>query len=265
MKIIVLLFFLTGCISATKVSRNKYDHYTISAKDLKIDSYKTIDWKMRDRKETVLHQGFQIKLRLPLISKGDLEKLAREKGVDSYIIKIGHQAGVSARHLGYLEIPFYRYTRSLRSSEITGQKYIKVYKTYFQINYKAASLVPRTVNFICPPLKHRLKISDIEEKSFSKVDLSFTLGPLNEKYIRSNTQKFLAQSALFAGGVSLQGIYVMDIALYDSQKKRVVSSFVRVPEYIEVKSEEEISLKECDDAPYGGKIYKGQPFKWIRK
>ncbi|MFZ9001555.1 MAG: hypothetical protein ACO20H_09640 [Bacteriovoracaceae bacterium] len=264
MRIILILLLLSSCISATKVTKNKFNHFLISGEDLQLDSFRPIDWRLFDSKETILHQGFQVKLKLPLISEGDLEKLAKSRGVDSYIIRVGHQIRGSSYIMGHMEIPFYRYLRSLRSEKVKGRKFIGVKKTHFQINYRAASLIPRSIHFVCPPLFHRLKIKQIRRKSFRRPVESFILGPLSESRLQDKPLKFLAQSAIFKGQRSLEGIYYFELALYDSQRKMAVSNFVRVPEYVEVLRESSIKLLECDNQDPGGKIYRGKPFKWIR-
>ena len=264
MRLILILLLLTSCISATKVSKNKFNHYLISSEDLELDSFRVIDWMLFNSKKTVLHQGFQVKLNLPLISNSDLKKLGQARGVDSYIVRVGHQIRGASYIMGHMEIPFYRYTRSLRDKKITGRKFIGVKKTYFQINYRAASLIPRSIHFECPPLFHRLKIGEIKSKAFPPSGQGFILGPLSEQRIPSDPLKFIAQSAIFKGQRSLLGIYYFELAFYDSSRKMVVSNFVRVPDYIEVLREDSVKMLECDNQDQGGKIYRGKPFKWIR-
>lgn len=266
MKNILLLLLFSSCISATKVTKDKYKRFKIETKNLSVKSTKTIGWKMFDEKKTTFHMGFQVHLNLPVISQSDLKDLYREKGMDSYLVRIIMQSRRYSATLGYLEVPLFRYTRTLRSKDITGKKYQKVNKTYFQINYRAASLVPRTVNFVCPPLKHRYLIDEILVKDFSaKADEFFVVEPLHQEKLRLSPQKFLASAVVFKGQPSLVGTYSFEVALYDSIKKNKLSNWVRVPEYVEILKENEKNILQCENAPAGGELYDSGKFKWKRK
>ena len=60
-------------------------------------------------------------------------------------------------------------------------------------------------------------------------------------------EKFGYNPLVFNGGSSLRGRYVLDIALYNFKTKLKQSSFIRIPDEVDVPFEGSKIVKECAD------------------
>lgn len=271
---LILLFsfiFLNGCVSYSGFhnKKSKFSNYFVEPVKSKILSYKVLDWKIGKAMKETVSRGIKIDFSLPVLKSKDLKILNQEKGVDSIIVKVVQNMGHRVMILGFLEIPLYRELRTLRSGgKAYGRKFKQPEKAHFSIEYIAATINSRGHQMICPPHHHNLVITKVKTREFiTKRDKQLSFSSKYEGYITSTTRKFLVQSQIFRGWKSLIGKYYLELAYFDSKKKKRLTNFYRLNNYIEVVDEKEVKVSSCPESrtPFNGIRYKGKPFQWKRK
>lgn len=264
-----IFFLINSCVSYSPLIKDEKSNIDfVKPTPIKILGFKTVPWTIGQEKLIDLDQGLRLDFSLPVLKSSHLEELHNKRGVDALFAKIWYTDGKRDMLLGYLEIPLFRKVKSLRDQVSMGLKEKKTEKAYAQINYIASTLVPRTIQFKCPPLHHHFVLGDIKIRDFiSKSDTKFVFISNNETEINRKVYPFTFQPQIFRGWHSLVGQYFIELAYYNSLKKRILTNFIRGQNYIDVLTEKEISVNECPKAttPTGGILRKSVPFKWKKK
>lgn len=231
--LLLLLFF-----SCTKYASFERDAIGLEIKgvEMEVTHLKELPWRVGQRREKVVSQSLSFIVDLPRLKPEDLDYLAKERGVDAWIVRIRSEKRTMTQDLGSVYVPF----EATRTTRGIDQKMPA--SANFIIQYAAAYPSERFRMFKCPAFRHskRLYSFDVEGKN---EEFSIILGqslPYPDKI-----DAVELRPKAFNGGLSLTGNYFIEIAPFNVKKKTTLGPFKRIPMYINIDSEEEISVSSC--------------------
>jgi hypothetical protein len=213
----------------------------ISPVNFKIDYYKIIDWKVGPLKRQRVSKGVELKVKLPQLKNDDLKALGEKKSFDSWLLRITRKSSRRKETLGYLKIPLHHKKKTnQRSQGFAGQTRAVFPRVY----YVDAALSTRLEKKPCPGLGHSLEITKIH---IDKDDNHELINPslANEKKVNARVEIFKPFPSNFNGGKSLNGQYWVQLALYNSKTKQVLSNFVRASNDLIISRESYKAIKGC--------------------
>ena len=232
-----ILTVLLAC-SCTKKSPLSKDAMGLRLSDvhMELSHLNEIDWSVGKKKEAKVSQSFVFVVDMPKVDEDDLAHLNKLKGIDSWILRVIAQRGSERQDLGSL------YTLFKAKKMTRGQGGGAPTSVTIKVYYAAAYPSERFRFFHCPAFDHdkriqKMKISG-EPKNFELVVEQASPYPEKSHLVELSPSSF-------NGGNSLIGEYFVEIAPYDSAKKIIHSTFKRIPMYVEVISEEKISVPSC--------------------
>lgn len=234
-------FFLTLLLatSCTKYSPLIKDQIGVRVEnvELNIKELDEVIWKVGKFHEYKVSQGFTTVIEMPKLSEDDLDYLTKEKNVDAWIIRVIVQRGSESQDLGSLFAPFrsVKYVRGAPSGGAPTQVALKVH-------YAASYASERFRKFPCPAFGHTKRL---DKFSISGENNSLTISFDQRIPYEEKSQRVELNPSAFNAGNSLVGNYYFEIAPYNQSEKIILSSFKRLPRYIEVISEETQDLPTC--------------------
>ncbi len=205
--------------------------------EMNISHLSEVEWHVGKWKDTILTQSFIFHVEMPKVSEEDLEFLQKEKHVDAWIIRLIVQRRSEKQDLGSLYAQFMgkKFTRG-HAGGAPSNVALRVY-------YAAAYASERFRSFKCPAFNHRFRITDMKVAGeASPFDITFdqtTSYPEKSQLIELHPSSFNA-------GNNLVGEYYVEIAPYNSHDKTIHGSFKRLPVWIEVSREEQVSVPTCE-------------------
>ena len=240
LKFIFLLVLLVSCTKYSTYEKKSSGSIYITPSEFKINEAEDVKWKVGRKKDQLLSKGINVKFTFPLLEKDHLRELLELHDVNAWIIKIVKLGFSRARPIGYMYVPLSVPTPQRKYS------YKQIKTGTFSIVYAAASISTRFEKFPCPAFDHRLIIEDFEikdKKTFGEKVISVT--PTQQGKINAKISKFSYSTYKINGGTSIKGDYGVEIALFDSIKKRRKSNFVNFPQVVRVLSEKKKSITGC--------------------
>lgn len=235
---LLFFLFLSQIIACSNHAKFDAKKKTIIIESLSLEKGEEIKWNFGLGKDRVLSKGFIIQGQLPSLTSDSVNWLHNKKGADSWLIKISREK-VAPSSLGYLYIPLV--SKGTRGGPVPS----KINKFIAKIYYSAAAPSKRFENFKCPAFNHKKKIKSIgilKDDGLKRKKWFVRQG----NTLSSRVRRFNFSPVIFNGGSSLRGSYVYDVALYDSKRKTLLSSFVRASGILKVSREEEKSLSGCE-------------------
>jgi hypothetical protein len=230
-----LFLLLFSCTKYASFDRDAIG-LEIKGIEMEITHLKDYPWRVGQRREKVVSQSFSFIVDLPQLKAEDLDYLAKERGVDSWVVRIRAERRPTVQDLGSVYIPF-EATRTARGIDQRMPGSVS-----FVIQYAAAYPSERFRMFKCPAFRHGKRISSMDVEGKNE-EFSILLGqsyPYPEKM-----EAVELRPKAFNGGISLVGNYFIEIAPFNVKKKTTVGPFKRIPMYIGIESEEEISVPSC--------------------
>jgi hypothetical protein len=230
-----LLLLLFSC---TKYASFEKDAIVLEIKgvEMEITHLKELTWRVGQRREKVVSQSLSFIVDMPRLKPEDLDYLAKERGVDAWVVRIRSEKRPATQDLGSIYIPFEptRTTRGIDQKMPASASFI--------IQYAAAYPSERFRTFKCPAFGHTKRLSsfDVEGKND---EFSIIIGqslPYPDKL-----EAIELRPKAFNGGLSLTGNHFIEIAPFNVKKKTTMGPFKRIPMFINVSSEEEVSVPSC--------------------
>ena len=234
----LFLIVLLACSSCTKYSALSKDAMGLRLTDVGMDisHLNEIEWLVGKHKEAAVSQSFVFMVDMPKVSEEDLAHLTSSRGINSWILRLIVQRGSDRQDLGSL------YTRFKPQHLARGQGGGAPSNVTLKIFYAAAYPSERFRFFKCPAFDHNKRIKDMRISGEPKL-FEITIDQMTAYPEKSQLVELSPSS--FNGGNSLVGEYFVEIAPYDSDKKVIHGAFKRIPMFVEVLSEENVSVKSC--------------------
>lgn len=228
MKFLVLLL-LFSCTKHHKLhSKNGIFYF----KDIKnsLSNLKEIDWNVGKQRKENVSKGFRFSIGLPSISEKAQKTLGRKYGIDSWVFRISRLKRGATQSLGYLYFNHKNINRTTQSFTAS-------------IYYTSAAVSKRFRLFHCPAFSHRKKITKLSIDSLKDESLDIYVRPLERVAAAVTHMRFAPM--ILNGGLSMEGGYFVEYALYNSKSKQLYSKWKKVDGFIQVKKERSISIPSC--------------------
>ena len=233
--LIITLAFLSSCTKYAEVTRNSFSDQ-VNRVNMEVSYLKEADWKVGEKKEATVTQSISFLIDMPKVSEEDLAYLTSQHKVDAWIIRLIASSDHQKQDLGSVYTLF-------NPHQIGRGKNRTPESIGFKVYYAAAYASERFRAMKCPSFNHTKRIRTMKIEGENK-EFSINVGhaiPYGEK---SQLVEFRPNS--FNGGNRLKGNYYIEIAPYNSKEKVINGGFARLPMYVSVKQEEEISIPSCD-------------------
>ncbi|HAZ11852.1 MAG: hypothetical protein A2X86_07625 [Bdellovibrionales bacterium GWA2_49_15] len=237
------------------------DRVIVKPVDWGIDSIRNVEWSVGTRFRDTISKGILIVVKLPKIDEEKLSALAQKKNVDGWIIKVIRRNPNAHETLGYLYVPFPKLDQR---SGASGQ----IEQAFFQVNYQAAAVSERFSRLSCPAFGHRKYLKNMQiEDDYRNSSKLLSISVSEEEVIMGKVEPFSFSMRIFSGGLSLAGIYEVQLAFYNFQSRTRKSNFLSAPELVNVILEEERLVEGCgvgnsSDPPPLDETKPSKPFKF---
>jgi hypothetical protein len=259
----IFLILLFGCTKYSELGKNENGDFFFQTSDIHLKKVKIIPWPVGIKEKDTISKGMSLTITYPKLEKKDLEKLHKNLGLDSWIVRVRKNSTLGSRALGYFYAPIFQPGRfgvkNLRARQIKSSEVL--------VYYTAAALSDRLQSFPCPVLNHRRKIVDWELSKVSDDPVTLTITPGIGVPIDAKLDPFSYAPQMINGGLELIGRYNLELAAFDHHNKRVISNWVDVPEHFRIDKEDETVLPDCTNWEPPAKspdYHDWQRFKWKR-
>lgn len=233
-------FFLTilllfACSRSSTLNRDGLEA-TLEDVTMDISHVDVVSWNVGLKKEAEVSQSFSFMIEMPQLKDDDVDYLLKQKNVDSWIIRLIQYRGSERLDLGTLMVPFQpkQITRAITSGPASH--------VFLKIFYAAAYASERFRSAKCPPFGHDKKITSVEVRGDNS---SFTIPVGPAVNFGEKPQLIELTPSSFNGGHDLKGEYRLEIAPYNAKKKLVFGSFRPLPRWVEVETEERVTVDSC--------------------
>ncbi len=237
--IFIVLFLFSSCMPKGKVERGRQSAYVYDY-SAKIKDIDLVPWSIGSGlKKVTITKGFLVAIELPRLSKDDTMFIYETFSVDSWLIRVTKSSGPGTGSvLGYFYAPIVR--KEIRSDHVSPATMLKA---FFKVMYSAAAPSARFERFECPAFDHNKVIEQYEIFGQQTNPPGVRVSP--QETLRANAQKVEITPVQFNGGSSLRGKYEVELALYNSEEKRVSSEWITLNQSIFIISENSKLLPGC--------------------
>lgn len=235
--LLLTLILLYSCKQSATLSKGSVG-LQISPVSMEISHLNEIKWLVGPKKEEKISQSFNFVVDMPKISEDDLEYMIKEKGIDSWILRMIVSRQSQTQDLGSLYTMF-KPTRMARDNESSGAPTSVSIKVF----YAAAYASEKFRLFKCPAFSHNKRISSMEIRGEND-EFSLSIDQKTSYGEKSHQVELTPTS--FNAGNSLIGEYFLEIAPYNSLTRTVHSTFKRIPMSIIVNQEENVAVPGCE-------------------
>jgi hypothetical protein len=260
---LAIIFLNISCQKKSEIKFNGTTSFTLKPDKLEVENIEIRKWRVGPLGRQLVSKGISFSVAFPQIERDDLEKMGKNFGVDSWLIKIKKRAYAQNTVLGYMYIPLI----------VPGTQAKNKYRRHqiktgtFSVYYAAAAVSTRFEKMLCPAFDHNKLIEKTFLKPSPTSTTSFFAGAMEEKRILAKVEPYSYSGNTLNGGKELIGEYNVEVALFNYKDKTKKSNFVPVPQDIIIKDEELVSIRGCTNfkaPPPQEDIDKTQLFKWKR-
>jgi len=237
--IIILLFTFSSCQKYSKYSEKNNTAY-IQIDDIGVSKISVQKWRVGPLRRQTLSQGIRLEVVFPILKKENLQSLINKFGVESWLLRVKRRSLTGTKQLGYFYVPLTTPGRKTSNWRIKQLK-----KGFISIFYPAAAISSRFANFSCPAFDHRRIITEVKTSYTASIDKLISVSSAEERYFAPKVKSFSYRPSPINGGVDLIGEYVIEVAMFNSKKKRIYSNFVTLPKIGEVVKERNKRIRGC--------------------
>lgn len=238
MKALFLTLILLCSCRHTSTVKSSPSGVRVEEVEMTLSHLNEIEWHVGKRRAHNISQSFTLLIDLPHLNDSDVDILMKHKKTDAWIIRVIVERDGKVQDLGSTYIPFHSHhsTRGMSASSMPTSTAIKVY-------YAASYASERFRMMNCPAFEHNKKIKEMDiegSDDYFEIDLNVS-SPYNEK-----SQLVDLAPSSYNAGLTLLGNYYLEIAAYNSSEKILNSKFIRLPQYVSVKKEEQVHITGCE-------------------
>lgn len=238
-KISTYLLLILTLFSCTPEADYEYSKGTaiIKSEDAGIEGFELVEWKVGIAKKEIIHRGFTLSFELPKLSEKARAQLFDEMKIDSWLIRVRqNDKAIAYAGMQFIsQMPgsnsFFRFTKTSRGS--------------IGINYAASSLSTRLDRVPCPVLDHRLFIERAKVVN-SKRSVRVSVTSSESSTPPGKVEMISFSPVTVNGGMNLVGVYQIEIALYNSKEKKVMSQFSEISNTLNIEREKRVTVKGCE-------------------
>lgn len=238
----IFTLFLVGCSDSPEIKKQG-DSFKIKLTPAKLLNLDHRKWYVGKIGRDVVSKGLRIHYRLPQFRQPELKELLREGFLDSLLIRLKKRTYSESVTLDTFYISLGRKRSDMESDYlITQLKEINLLLVY------SAASVERLARLMCPAMKHRYFLDDYEIGGPMGKGAVFVVNAKSaySDYM-SKIEPFDGSRHVINGGKSLIGTYYLEMAFYDSIKRKRVGNFLPSSESFRILDEEVVDIPFCDD------------------
>jgi hypothetical protein len=241
LKILFISLLIFGCTKYSEMERNEYGNYFFKTDKIHLREVALIPWKVGITTKEIITRGIVFTLNFPRLKNNDIFTLHEKTKANSWLVRIRRTSALGSSILGHFYSPFL--LPGIPGVEKLRAKPLK--SMTLQVFYFAATLPDELVNSPCPPMNHRKVVTEVFVDPKSDAQPTMTITPDSSFTLEENIPEYSYQTPTINGGNDLAGVYHFEIAIFDSNTKKVIGDWVEYPETFTVVKESEILLDEC--------------------
>lgn len=250
--------------SCSKRAEFKFTNNTayVRAKDFGVEDILVIKWKVGKFAKQTVSRGFRLSFDIPVLDEAHLKTLYKERGANGWLVRLRRKSGLRNENMGYFAMEVI----SPKPGSETSFRYSSSKKASIGIYYAASSVSTRLDQLPCPAFGHRLIIEDADVVKSNVGELLWASSSSESYDVSAKVQLISYSPITFNGGMELKGDYYIDLALYNTQSKQRLSSYLQISNYGAIKKEEIVSVKGCENyiVPNKGEHSPRKKFKFGR-
>jgi hypothetical protein len=195
--------------------------------DLSVDK-----WMVGKEREIEISKGFSFKVKIPKIKPKDALRLFNKSKANAWIFRVTKINRGSKNAIGHVLYDL----ENLGS--VTDSISIFVY-------YHAAAMSSEFRRAKCPAFKHDKRIDDIDLVTTGTKPTQL-FANRRTPYTSSTMERPSFTPIIFSGDKSITGKYLIELALYNTKDKDLVSKWMSLNKMIVVESETDIRIASCN-------------------
>lgn len=227
----------------------------IKGVDIGLNNLTELDWKVGTDRSKLVSMGLRFDLKLSSVNEKTADILFQKHKADSWIFKVIHYTRTGYKNeLGSFYVEFIgNYQGRMRFQDVKFAS--------FKVFYAAAAMSEDFRRFTCPAFNHRKKISQIKYDKNLEGNKDIYINSAPERF-DAKTEKIFLVPPMYNGGNSLEGSYEVSYALYDSASRKVLSSWSRIDQLVQVVKENFVKIPECQGVKEENKPRDQREFKF---
>ena len=237
----ILVLVLGGCQKYSEYRKTPSGGVLITPVGIKLKDIKVINWKVGRNRKTEISRGIKFHFTLPLIKKDYLERLT-QMNIDTWIVKIKRERVSSQQTLDSFALPLVLYPK-----KVLGKGGIRPMRSGRINIFYASSFVEsdESGSLLCPKLGHNKRVDSVKTKREKSLDQYIHISAANESSLSIRTEHVGYDPEKINGGMSLEGTYIIELALYNKKERKLVSNWFRIDEKIVVDGESGVVVQGC--------------------
>lgn len=239
--LLILILIFSSCQKYSQF-KDVNGHITILPTESKIEELSIVKWRVGPKRKQLLSKGIEFRLRLPVLSKDGLQHLLEESKVNAWLVTVRRNNRIREEVIerAYIPLVVPGSDKSRFKARIRHMKH-----GYVRIYYRDAAVSHRYSEFSCPAFKHNKLITKVKIEETVIQHSPIILSPHKKDKIMGKVNPFSYRPEPVNGDKSLEGRYSVEIALYNSETKTVLSNYFRFPQYAIVEREKEVIITGC--------------------
>ena len=236
-----LITLWSGCQQYSEYKKTPNGGVLITPVGMKFKDIKVIPWKVGRHRNTEISKGFKFHFMLPLLKKEYLESMTK-MGIDTWIVKVKRERVASREKLDSFTLPLVIYPK-----KILGKGGIRPMRSGRINIFYASSFIDldESSTNMCPKLGHNKRIDSFAKKREKSLNEHIHISAVNESPYLIRTEYVGYDPEKINGGKSLEGTYVIEIALYSKKDKKIMSNWFRMDEQIIIDGEKGVVVEGC--------------------
>lgn len=231
-----------SCSNDPEITK-KENGFQIKYPPIKVQNVEHKKWFVGEKFRDVVSKGIRIHYKLPQFNHSELKELLSGGYIDSLLLRLKKKTYSESETLDTFYINLGRRSGGNDAEYMVTQlREVNLYLVY------SAASVERLTRLICPAMKHRFLIEDIEvdDSRFSQANYLVSEQSSYSDHM-SKIRMFAGAKHNISGGKSLIGSYYLEGAFYHSLSRRIVGNFLPVSEIVKISDEEMVNIPFCND------------------
>lgn len=245
MRYLLIALLLLSCSKKSELKKDMPGVMLLIPQGAGVESADPVSWAVGPDLRQNVHKGVRLVVRFPNITDEDLKFILKKSRADAWLVKVTKKGLDGRRTMGIIELPLYPMNHLTGGSENEPRA---VTTATFNIFYADASPSIRFEKFNCPAFGTHKVLDDVtitRQDTQGRSTLSFSA--MDEERLGEKILEFNYYSTVFNGGMELTGEYIVEIALYERDGKRRASSWLLLPEVVDVAGEHDKPIKGCNE------------------
>jgi len=229
-KLLLLFIILTACSDrATIKSKNGIDF--LDPVTLELDKLDEKVWTVGKKRDAEVSMGVNLKVSVPQIDDDGVSYLQRKYGIDTWVYKLTKLTRGSRSPIGFFQYNLH---------SISGvNDYVNI-----NIYYHAASVSSDFRRFHCPAFDHRYRLAEFGLTE-SKEPKRNQIYVRRKEVLNARIEKVSFAPMIFSAGKSLTGNYKIEVALFNSNEKRIYSQWFSAQNSFIASREVQVDVPSC--------------------